>query len=49
MSEQKAARRAFFLSRVKRGAAGGSDYRALMSAQRGPLPMGLSRILTGAR
>jgi hypothetical protein len=49
MLEQKAARRAFFLSRVKRGAAGGSDYRALMNAQRGPLPMGLPGILSGAR
>jgi hypothetical protein len=47
MLEQKAARRAFFLSRVKRGPAAGSDYRALMNAERGPLPMELSSILSG--
>jgi hypothetical protein len=47
MLEQKAARRAFFLSHVKRGAAGGSDYRALMDSKRGALPMALARVFSG--
>lgn len=44
---EKAARRTFFLSHVRRGPAGGSDYRALMLARRGPLPMGLLSIFHG--
>jgi hypothetical protein len=44
---EKAARRAFFLSRVKRGPAGGSNYRALMLARRGLLPLSLPGILNG--
>ena len=49
MFEEKAARRAFFLSRVKRRPAGGSDYRALMDARRGSLPMRLSDIFSGTQ
>ncbi len=43
---RKADRRAFFLSRVKRGAAAGSDYRAQMLAPRAPLPMKLGDLLS---
>jgi len=47
--QQKAARRAFFLSRVKRGPAAGSDYRALMLAERGTLPLKIASIFEGTR
>lgn len=47
MFEQKAARRAFFLARIKRAPAAGSDYRALMRAERTPLPMSLAHIVVG--
>jgi hypothetical protein len=47
MFEQKTARRAFFLSRVKRGPAAGSDYRALMLAERTPLPLSLAPLVVG--
>jgi hypothetical protein len=46
---QKAARREFFLSRVKRGAAAGSDYRALMLAKRSALPLELASIFSDIR